>query len=103
MYDFVNRAASMSALQDNIAALLGGAFDMEEVPANPAHREQFLLGRYRDTLVTRASQGKFRQQQSLSKITRQSPPIGFQFRRQKNFLLCKRKDYSCLFDIDLID
>ncbi|KAB8063215.1 MULTISPECIES: three-Cys-motif partner protein TcmP [Janthinobacterium] len=60
MYDFVNRAASMSALQENIAALLGGAFDMEEVPANPAHREQFLLGRYRDTLVTRASQGNAR-------------------------------------------
>lgn len=60
MYDFVNRAASMTALQDNIAALLGGAVDMDKVPQNPAHREQFLLGKYRDALVSRASQGNAR-------------------------------------------
>lgn len=57
MYDFVNRAASMGALRDDIAALLGGQLDAEKIPANPAQREQFLLERYRNVLVERVSLG----------------------------------------------
>jgi len=57
MYDFVNRAASMGALRDDIAALLGGQLDAEKIPTNPAQREQFLLERYRNVLVERVSLG----------------------------------------------
>ena len=57
MYDFVNRAASMGALRDDIAALLGGRLDAEKMPTNPTQREQFLLERYRNVLVERVSFG----------------------------------------------
>lgn len=55
MYDFINRAASMNALRDDIAALLGGQLDVEKIPSNPAQREQFLLERYRSALAERVS------------------------------------------------
>jgi three-Cys-motif partner protein len=58
MYDFINRAASMGALRNEIAALLGGHFDVDKIPTNPAQREQFLLERYRNALVERVSIGK---------------------------------------------
>jgi three-Cys-motif partner protein len=57
MYDFINRAVSMGALQDDIAALLDGNLDLEKIPTNPAQREQLLLERYRTALVERASIG----------------------------------------------
>lgn len=57
MYDFINRAASMSALRDDVSALLGCQLDAENLPTNPAQREQFILDRYRSTLVERVSAG----------------------------------------------
>jgi three-Cys-motif partner protein len=57
MYDFVNRAASMEALRENIAALFGGHLDLGALPNDPAQREQFLLERYRAAIVERATVG----------------------------------------------
>jgi three-Cys-motif partner protein len=57
MYDFVNRAASMDALRDEIAALFDGQVDLDKLPTNPAQREEFLIARYRTAIVERASIG----------------------------------------------
>ncbi|MCR4345970.1 MAG: three-Cys-motif partner protein TcmP [Sulfuricaulis sp.] len=48
MYDFVNRTASMSGWQEDIAALLGETIETEGL--DPAEREELLLSTYRDNL-----------------------------------------------------
>ena len=48
MYDFVNRTASMSGWQEDIAALLGDTVETEGL--SPVEREELLLGTYRDNL-----------------------------------------------------